>query len=340
MQLSRRTDPVETWSPPYVRYAIIVDALASAGVDGARIEVRPVEDEAGSALSLALYNETVPQRSATLEETLAYLEAMVDHLDCVAFLDEEPAGSALVTIEPYQREKDVVHVMLAVPPRYRRCGVGSALLETVSAWAVDRGRPTLEGWVYESDSDGRDFASHRGFSEIVRQARVALDLREVELPPAQTPPCAEIVTWAERPDLARGIYEVAAQSYQDIPGNETEVLLPFEEWLETDMGGPADRPEATFVAIAGDEVVGYAKFHLPATRPTVAIHDLTAVHPTWRRRGIARALKHAQIAWAKEHGYERLETANELRNEPIRRLNEELGYREISGRSLVRGRLA
>ena len=56
------------------------------------------------------------------------------------------------------------------------------------------------------------------------------------------------------------------------------------------------------------------------------MHDMTGVRRAWRGRGIARALKAAEIAWAKESGYERLETQNEERNEPIRRLNERYGY--------------
>jgi RimJ/RimL family protein N-acetyltransferase len=44
-------------------------------------------------------------------------------------------------------------------------------------------------------------------------------------------------------------------------------------------------------------------------------------------------------AWAKEQGYERLVTSNELRNEPIRRLNARLGYREAPGNVVVRGPL-
>jgi predicted GNAT superfamily acetyltransferase len=94
------------------------------------------------------------------------------------------------------------------------------------------------------------------------------------------------------------------------------------------------------VALAGDEVVGYAKFHLTAARPKVAFHDMTGVKRAWRGRGVAGALKRAQIAWAKQQGYEQLETGNEMRNEPIRRLNAHLGYREAPGRVLMRGPLA
>jgi GNAT superfamily N-acetyltransferase len=303
------------------------------------IEIRPCTDEAGSALSLSLFNETVPERSATLAEARAYQEAMVDTLDCVAYLDGEPAGSGLVVIEPWQRETNIAHVLLAVPPRNRRHGVGSALLEKLAAWASEQGRPTLQGWVYDADPDGIEFARNRGFVEVLRDARVALDLRGLASPSVEPPPGIEITTWAERPGLSRSIYEVACECYPDVPGGENETTPPYEDWLEHDMSGPADRPEATFLAVAGDEVVGYAKFHLPAARPTIATHELTAVKRAWRRRGVARALKQAQIAWAKVQGYERLETANELRNEGIRRLNEELGYKEIPGRALVRGQV-
>jgi GNAT superfamily N-acetyltransferase len=56
-----------------------------------------------------------------------------------------------------------------------------------------------------------------------------------------------------------------------------------------------------------------------------------------RRRGIAGALKRAEIRWAKENGFTRLETMNEERNEPIRRLNERHGYRLEPGKVTVRG---
>jgi mycothiol synthase len=67
---------------------------------------------------------------------------------------------------------------------------------------------------------------------------------------------------------------------------------------------------------------------------------MTGVRRDWRRRGVAGALKRAQIAWAKRKGFARLQTENELRNEPIRRLNRRLGYREAPGEVVLRGPLA
>jgi GNAT superfamily N-acetyltransferase len=54
---------------------------------------------------------------------------------------------------------------------------------------------------------------------------------------------------------------------------------------------------------------------------------MTGVLRAYRGRGIAAALKRTQIRWAKEAGYEKLQTANEVRNEPIRKLNARHGYR-------------
>ena len=76
------------------------------------------------------------------------------------------------------------------------------------------------------------------------------------------------------------------------------------------------------------------------TRPTVAMHDMTGVRRGWRGRGVARALKAAEIAWAHANGFERLETQNEERNEPIKRLNEEYGYVVEPGSITVRGPIA
>ena len=104
-----------------------------------------------------------------------------------------------------------------------------------------------------------------------------------------------------------------------------------------DMQGAGDSSGRDVRRLADGQVVAYAKLSLSRARPSVAMHDMTGVLRAWRGRGIARALKAAEIAWAKEHGYERLETQNEERNEPIRRLNVRHGYVVEPGSITVRG---
>ena len=222
----------------------------------------------------------------------------------------------------------------------RRRGVGSALLGELSRWARALGYGELMGPVKEVDRASLAWTERRGFVEVGRNSLLVLDLRAIEAPTVTPPEGVEIVTWAERPGVEEAMYEVARETYPDVPGEEDAEVAPFEEWLSMDMQGVGDRPEATFLALADGEVVAYAKLALSLARPTVAMHDMTGVRRAWRGRGIAGALKAAEIAWAKEQGYERLETQNEERNEPIRRLNERYGYVVEPGSVTVRGSLS
>ena len=62
-----------------------------------------------------------------------------------------------------------------------------------------------------------------------------------------------------------------------------------------------------------------------------------AVARAARGRGIAGAIKRAQIAWSKAHGVQSLRTANEVRLEQMLRLNERLGYRRLYDEIVLRG---
>jgi len=66
---------------------------------------------------------------------------------------------------------------------------------------------------------------------------------------------------------------------------------------------------------------------------------MTAVKRNWRRRGVASALKASQLAAAKAAGFRGIVTLNETRNEPMRRLNERLGYTAQPAQLRMRGPL-
>jgi mycothiol synthase len=227
-----------------------------------------------------------------------------------------------------------------VPPAARGAGVGTAMLEAVESWARNGGATELDGAIAEEDSASIAWAERRGFVEVGRDSRLVLDLTPIEAPRPDPPAGIKIVPWASRPELAQGLYEVAREAAPDIPGNEEDEIGTIEEWLARDMGSTGDDPRAVFVALAGEEVVGFAKFSLLPDNEERAFHDLTGVRRAWRGRGIAAALKRTQIAWAKENGYRSVQTSNEVRNEPIRRLNERHGYVVEPGSVFVRRSIA
>lgn len=313
--------------------ATYADAVSSPG-----IEVRRCANTADEERSLAVYNAVWPWDSVTMDEVESFKSAMRAYVDYVVLAGGEPVGSAAVGLPP--RLPDAAFTLVTVLPDHRRQGIGTALYRSLSGWLAEHGIERIDAPVFESDSESIAFATRRGFVEVERTPRLVLELETVEPAPIDPPDGIRITTWAERPELARAIYEVACEAEPDVPGDRETTMEPFEGWLEHDMRGSGDLPEATFVALAGDEVVGYAKFSLTKARPHVASHDMTGVKRAWRGRGVAGALKRAQIAWAKEAGYERLETQNEVRNEPIRRLNHRLGYQPAPGRVVMRGPLA
>jgi GNAT superfamily N-acetyltransferase len=184
--------------------------------------------------------------------------------------------------------------------------------------------------VSDDDPGSLAWTERQGFREIGRSVRLALDLTAIEEPAVDPPDGFEIVAWAERPELARGIYDVACEAYPDEPGSDDVEMEPFQGWLSQDMQGSGDRADAVFVAVAGADVAGYAKLAMSA-RPGYVLHDMTGVKRSFRGRGIASALKRAEIAWAKREGFRTLETFNDELNAPIRALNEKHGYRPARG---------
>jgi GNAT superfamily N-acetyltransferase len=301
-------------------------------------EIRACAGERDEQLSLEVYNAVWPHEAVSMAEVRHFKAATIAHVDLIAWVDGLPAGSGFAALMPHRPA--VPDVLLTVLPEARRQGVGTALYEALSDWARGRGLDVLEAVVSDEDPESLAFAERRGFREDRREKGVALRLTGLDPVSVQPPEGVEIVSWAERPDLARGIYEVALEAFPDVPGWEDDLVEPFEDWLVNDMQGSGDKPEATFLAVADDEVVGYAKLSLTEAQPLTAHHDLTGVKRTWRGRGVARALKAAQIRWAKENGYEELRTRNDERNAPIRHLNREFGYEPAAGRIYLRGPLS
>jgi GNAT superfamily N-acetyltransferase len=302
------------------------------------IEVRRSASPAEDARSNEIYNAVCPRDAYANEDTQAFKAAMVAADDYLAFADGAAVGSAYAAIRPERRE--LVFAVITVLESHRRRGAGTALYEAVSAWSAERGLDKLEVFVDEDDAAAIAFAEKRGFRRAKRYGRMALTLASITPPEIDPPAGIEIRIGAKTEALLRGVYEVEVEAGPDEPGSEDEVAVAFEEWLPWELQGSERGAELTFVALAEEQVVGYAKLSFTQARPGSAGHRFTAVARSWRGRGVAGALKRAQIVWAKAAGYEQLTAQNEERNTPIRILNERLGYKPVPGRFVFHGPLS
>ena len=296
------------------------------------MEIRPAPGD--DEVSIGIWNTVKPDQAMAPADVASYKSAVAHFGAFLAYASDEAVGEGHCAIEAGQ---GFARANVSVLPHARRRGVGSALHAALADWTAEQGETVFATSVTDGDDESLAWAKRRGFEETGRESLLQLDLTSIEAPSVDPPPGIEIVTWAERPELTAGMYQVACEAYVDVPGEEDRVMESIEDWLAHDLGGSGDKPEWTFVALEGDEVVGYAKFSMTTARPDVAFHDITGVRRAWRGRGIAGALKRAEIAWAKRNGYRTLQTMNEERNTPIRILNQRFGYTVAPGRIFLRG---
>jgi mycothiol synthase len=257
-----------------------------------------------------------PYWQPKLENLRHHLESNPDLTYFVGHLGEEPVACGYV--EPWG---DLSQGDVAVVPARRRSGIGSALFGEISARARGFDQTEIQGEVQESDADSRAFFERRSFVHVGGEKAVVLELEGIKAPEPEPPEGVRIVTRAQEPDRLDEMYGIATQADEDIPSSAG--VQSYERWRAMDIDRPNCLPELCFLALAGDEVIGYAFLQDAGER---AFHGLTVTRRDWRRRGVATALKRAEISAAKRAGFKRLLTESEERNEPMRRLNKKLGF--------------
>ena len=261
-------------------------------------------------------------------------EQDTESLWALAYLDGEPAG---IGVGRPSSLAGANYAAARVLPELRGRGVGSALLNAIAEHARACGATELWGRIRADDEATLAFAERRGFREVGRERDVVLDLSKV--PPASPEPPLGItlVTFAERPDLIPTVFAVDNEVSLDVPAHRTHEPMTYAHWARENLEGPGAFPEACVIALDGDEVVGYTALRRNGAESPEAENRLTAVRRAWRRRGIATALKRAQIERAREAGIERISTTNDETNVGMRGVNARLVYQAEPERVVVSG---
>jgi mycothiol synthase len=278
------------------------------------IKVRRAESDADLEGWIRVKRAVLPNESAwTIDEFRTRLTP--DRTVLVAELDGEVVGAGLGgRSDDPQRG----YVAPRVHPEARRRGVGTALLEHLVEFVESLGLTRLSGQVTEPGS--KLFAERYGFAESDRQVEQVRRL-DGEIPVDPLPAGIEVATIAERPELLEAAYPLARdEGYPDL-ALEGSIWIPLEDWLHDE----ATLPEGSFVALVDDHIVGYSGL-MAHDNDGVAEDGLTVVGREWRRRGLAKALKQRELAWARGAGFAEVVTWTQSGNESMRAVNECLGY--------------
>ena len=267
------------------------------------------EYEAWRAVRLAVAPE---ERCHTVEEMRE--QDSSDRLLLLAVEDGHVLGSG---IADRSDTADAGFVAPRVLAEHRRRGVGSALLRALAEHCSGLGVSTVVAGV--DDESSLAFANRHGFVEVDREVE---QVRTVGDEPAPTglPTGVQVVEASRRPDLWAACFDTFGKEVLADFALYTPLQISAEQWNRSWYGNPM------FLALYDDEVIGCAGLHRDADRPGRAENALTAVRRAWRGRGIASHLKRRALHWASLNGLDEVHTWTQVRNTPMRRLNEDLGY--------------
>lgn len=299
------------------------------------IRVDPISDDEVE-LWVELRNAIDPQLPVAAEGARRALEPTL--LALLARLDGRPAGMGLALEQGDLRGTDVAVGFFGVPAASRGQGIGTALYRAVSDHARRLGKSQLQVDVWSDDADGLAFVERRGFIEVERFERVLLDLAVGPSWEGRGPADAEIVPFERCLELAPELYEIAREAAEDMPTTDP-LEVSFEDWRGWEIERETLRHDLGQVALVESRPVGFGTITVVG-ETRVGWHSVTAVRRAWRRRGIATAIKRAEIDAARRAGLESLVTFSETRNVPMRTLNERLGYRPLAPQLRLRGPLA
>jgi GNAT superfamily N-acetyltransferase len=223
----------------------------------------------------------------------------------------------------YGGASDTGRIEIWVHPDFRRRGIGTELWETAVAH-LGVGRLTVE---VDDDPDGLAFAESRGLTQFDSEVISRLEPLGADL--AQTSLTGfSVLTLDEVRHRERELFEFYAAAGGLEPG-DPENRVRFEEWHRFILGNPLlDDQGSVVVADDEDRIVSLSWLLVDHERRR-AENEWTATLPQLRGRGLARVAKSATIRWAAEQGLAEILTGNDPDNEPMRKLNRSLGYREL-----------
>ena len=275
-----------------------------------------------TAAELAREDRTLPQKYVW-ERIVAELEGRI-------------VGMALYDQNPGMYHPQVFQVDVTVDPPHRSRGIGQGLHAELLR-RLEPQRPIRRvGRIYADDPRAAAFADHLGYKEIKRDVNSALDLATFAPGP-----------WLHKLDdvEAQGIEFVAAHDIPvdhprtrahydffsavraDVPRSMPATPIDFDFFVSEVVQAPDALHEASILAFDGERCIGMTQVYRSDASDELQT-GLSGVDRSYRRRGIATALKVRSLLAAKALGYPSIRTDNDARNTGMLALNRALGFVE------------
>jgi GNAT superfamily N-acetyltransferase len=289
-------------------------------------------------LDLEVWNASHPEEwRRTVEQAQAReaLERPEDRvLRLIAFLGHEAAGVGVTSLDQLAGVFRFL-VQVAVRPELRRRGIGRALYDRLVEHARKAGGQELVATVLSTELERIEgWLEREGYQEVNRARPSELTLANLDeelLQGAEERVAAQgislvALTEDDTDENRRKLWELHNLTVRDVPLDSPALEHPFErfqEWLDA----PMCRRDCTVIAKRGEELVGFTILN-GATLERAGT-AMTGVHPAYRGRGIALAVKARSARLARDAGFRAMRTTNHLGNAPMLAVNRRLGYQPL-----------
>ena len=248
-------------------------------------------------------------------------------------------GTAVATFLAGENSELAI-ITVRVPPRHRRSGAGTQLLQATLPAVRRHGRLRVTGTV-RAGVDGEKWAHALGFATVALRSTQHLDIAATDPARWLVEPAAgfRLLRWTDAaPDeLVQGFARardaiadspIGASSYQH-PGWSTERVRDYE--AQTRASGESHRYVAAVDERSGT-VAGFTELAVTPGQWSHCRQEDTAVLPRFRGLGLGRAMKANMMRWLTTDlpRLEQVRTVTASENLHMIRVNSQLGYRTDS----------
>lgn len=284
----------------------------------------------------------------TLEEYLAFsrYEAF-ERFTYAGVLGDAVVAAGAVTL-PRRDNLTSAYLILDVLPRYRRHGVGSALLDRLESVAMEHGRTSLMAettWLQGGrDEAGEEFLGPRGYGHALTSIQSDLELSSLpsaELGMLTAPADGYVVEWAEGALPEAWLDDRAvltARMSTDAPSGDLD--LAEEVWdadrvrasVGAELAAGRWRVEAVARHLRSGRLVGYTQVAVSPDTPALAYQEDTLVINEHRGHGLGARMKAVTAAVLRERRPEvtPVRTWNATTNEHMLAVNRAMGFRPVA----------
>lgn len=268
------------------------------------------------------------------------LLAGYDRTRRVAVTEDGDIVGYLLSWQAPWTELGQINNTLIVMESYRRQGVGQLLARHAVLWSRELGATRLASEVWDDDKESLHFARQQGFSVERHTYQSVLTLEKFDWGSFNGEGLFQRLKQGGLRFTTLGdeftaqneekLYELYKETLVDIPGFLDEVP-PMEEWRKWYLQVEGYAPDQVLIAADGDRYVGVTNvLYNPSTKGMY--HEYTGVCRQYRGRGIGLALKMKAMQLGKQREAVYIRTDNDSLNEPILRINRQLGYEPLRGK--------